>query len=254
MRLQFRLAFATLAILLSWAHAVVASDIIVLTTGGFKPALLDLTAAYEARTRETVVVANDTAGGAAARVARGEELDLVILPIIALKSLASQGRVVVDSVVPLAKSGIGVVVKQGMAPPDIGSVETFRQAMLAADSIAYLDPASGGSSGIYLAKQFDRLGIADAVRRKTILVPGGLAASRVSNGQAVLALQQISQLLAVKGVTYVGPLPPELQDYTVYAAGIPSSARRPAAGRALLAHLRDATAAKALSARGLEQP
>jgi molybdate transport system substrate-binding protein len=231
-----------------------ASDITVLTAGAFKPVLLDLTAAYEARTHETVAVTNDTAGGVSARVARGEEIDLVIMPDAVLNTLAAQGKIVTGSVAKLAKSGIGVVIKKGATPPDISTVEAFKRTLLAAPSIAYIDPASGGSSGIYLSKLFERLGIADALMKKTVLVPGGLAASRVDDGEASLALQQISELHAVSGVTFVGPLPEEIQNYTVYAGGIPTSARRPAAGRALLAFLRGENAATAVAARGLEQP
>ena len=126
--------------------------------------------------------------------------------------------------------------------------------MLDAPSVAYIDPASGGSSGIYLAELFTQLGIADAIRRKVVLVPGGLAASRVDDGEAALALQQISELLVVGGVTLVGPLPPAIQNYTVYAAAIPVSARRPAAGRTLLTLLRSEAAVQALTAHGLEPP
>jgi molybdate transport system substrate-binding protein len=231
-----------------------AADITILTAGAYKPVLLDLTAAYEASTHETVAVSNDTAGGVSARITRGEEVDLVILPDTILASLAAQGKIVAGSVEKVAKSGIGVVVKQGSPLPDIRTVEAFKRTLLAAPSIAYIDPASGGSSGIYLSRLFDQLGIAAALKAKTVLVPGGLVASRVDDGEAVLALQQISELHAVSSVAYAGPLPAEIQSYTVYAGGIPAAARRPAAGRALLTFLRGEAAAKALAARGLEQP
>ena len=205
-------------------------------------------------THDTLSISNDTAGGVAARVARGEEFDLVVLPASLLETLKAQGKVVAGSVVPVAKSGIGVVVKKGTPLPDISSADAFRRTMLAVPSFAYIDPASGGSSGIYLAKLFERLGIADAIRSKAVLVPGGLVASRVDNGEAALGLQQISELRVVSGVTLVGPLPPDIQNYTIYAAGIPTTARRPEAGRALLARLRGEAAGSILTARGLEFP
>jgi len=250
----FSPAALALGLLLAVASPVAAADLIVLTAGAYKPVLLDLAPAFEASTHNTVVITNDTAGGVTARVVRGEEIDLVILPAAALDALAGQGKVMANSVVPVAKSGIGVVVKEGHPPPDIGSVEAFKRTMLAAPSFAYIDPASGGSSGIYLAKLFERLGIAEALRRTAVLVPGGLVGSRVDNGEAALGLQQMSELRAVHGVTIVGPLPEAIQSYTVYAAGIPTAAQRPVAARALLDQLRGPAAVRALTLRGLELP
>ena len=233
------------------AHA---ADVTVLTVGAYKPVLLDLAAGYQKQSNDTVSASNDTAGWVGARIGRGEEADLVILPAASLTALAAQGKIVAGSIVPLARSGIGVVVKKGAPVPNIGSVDAFKATMLAIPSFAYIDPASGGSSGVYLASLFQRLGIAEAIRRKAVLVPGGLAASRVDNGEAALALQQISELRLVRGVHYVGPLPAEIQNYTNYAAAIPTSSRRPAAGRALLAWLLSPAGIQALEVRGLEKP
>lgn len=243
-----------LALLVMMAHPAAALDVVVLTTGAYKPVLTDIAQGFEAASHDTLAVTNDTAGAVAARIARGEAADLTILPVAALEKLGASGQVVPDSIVALAKSGIGIAVKTGAAAPAIGSREAFKKAMLDAPSVAYIDPASGGSSGIYIAKLFERLGIADAMKKKTILVPGGLVGSRISDGEAAVGLQQISELRSVKGVTVVGPLPAELQNYTVYGAAIPASAQRPAAGKALLAWLRSGEGNKALAARGLEQP
>jgi molybdate transport system substrate-binding protein len=233
------------------AHA---GDLNVLTAGAFKPALLDLAPAWQAASHDSLIISNDTAGGVAARVVRGEDADLVILPATEFDHLIAQGRIAAGSVVPIAKSGIGVAIKAGTPAPVIDSTESFRQAILAAPSIAYIDPSSGGSSGVYLTDLFARLGIAAQIKPKAVLVPGGLVGSRVDDGEAQLGLQQISELLAVRGLSYVGPLPPELQHYTVYAGGIPTTARRPAAARALLTFLRGDAASRALNARGLEHP
>ena len=231
-----------------------AADVIVLTVGAYKPVLLDLAQAFQAQSRDILQAANDTAGGIRARITRGEEADLVILPMAALTALAGEGKIVAGSAVPLAKVGIGGVVRPGAPLPDFGTVESFKQALLATPSIAYIDPSSGGSSGIYLASLFKRLGIAAAIARKAVLVPGGLAASRVDNGEAAMALQQISELKLVSGAVFVGPLPPEIQSYTDYGGAIPTAARRPAAGRALLGFLRGTEGMRALAARGLEAP
>lgn len=243
------LVFAALS-----APAARAADLVVLTAGAFKPVLLDVTAAFEAQAGHRIELSNDTAGGVAARVERGEEIDLVILPVAALDALAARRKILAGAAAPLGKSGIGVVVKAGAPKPDIGTVEAFKAALLAAPSIAYIDPASGGSSGIYLAKLFERLGLTEALRRKSVLVPGGLAGSRVVNGEAALALQQISELRMVRDAVFVGPLPAAIQNYTVYAGGVPVTSAHPEAAKALLAFLRGEAGAKALAARGLEKP
>jgi molybdate transport system substrate-binding protein len=243
------------ALLLALAGAPAqAADLIVLTAGAFKPVLLDLARTYQTRTGGTLALSNDTAGGVTARVVRGEEIDVVVLPAAAMDALAAQGKVVADSVVQVAKSGIGVVVKKGAPSPNISTVEAFKQTLLAAPSIAYIDPASGGTSGVYLAKLFAQLGVADVIQRKAVLVPGGLVASRVDDGEAALGLQQTSELRVVGGVTFVGPLPEAIQNYTVYAAGIPTAAPRPAAARALLTLLRSEAAVPVLTAHGLDSP
>jgi molybdate transport system substrate-binding protein len=236
------------------ASRALADDVVVLTNRAFKPVLLDLAPGFLARTGNTLAISSDTTGGVTARIVRGEEIDLVIVTAAALDAVAAQGKVAAGSVAPVAKSGIGIVVKKGAPLPDISSVEAFKRTMLAAPSFAYTDPESGDLNAVWLAKLFDRLGIADAIRRNAVLVPGGLTASRVDDGEATLALQQISELHAVSGVAIVGPLPEEIQRYTVYAAAIPAAARRPAAGRALLAYLRSEAAVPALTARGFEHP
>src|SRR6266581_3999617 len=113
--------------------------------------------------------------------------------------------IVVDSKADVARTGIGVAVKEGAPKPDISTPDAFKQAILAAKSIVYLDPASGATSGIYFASVLQRLGIADAVKDKTVLWPGGFAAEAVAKGQADLCVHQISEILPVKGVTLVGP-------------------------------------------------
>lgn len=213
-----------------------AAELRLLTAGAFKSVALGVIPAFEARTGHRVIVANDTAGALARRIDAGEPFDLVVLPPDALRGLAGRGRVV-GALVPLARVGIGVAVKAGAARPDIGSVAAFRQMLLDAPSVAIIDPASGGSSGIYLAGLFERLGVAGAVMPKAVLVPGGLVATRVTDGRAAVAIHQISEILAVEGADLVGPLPAELQNYTVYAGGVGTAAAEPEAARALLAAL-----------------
>ena len=171
----------------------------------------------------------------------------------AVDGLASKGKLVPGSRANLARVGIGVVVKEGAPKPDIGSLAAFKQALLAAKSVAYIDPAAGGSSGIYVAGLLDKLGIAAEVKPKAKLIPGGAVAEHVARGEAELGIHQISEILPVKGVTLVGPLPADIQNYTVYAAALGAQAKESDAAKALLKALSGPAAAEVLKSKGMEQ-
>ena len=236
-------ALTLLALLILAPMRADAQTLKLLTAGAFKPVALELIPAFEARTGIKVEVQNDTAGALTRRVESGEAFDVVIVPTPNLETLARKGKVDPASVTPLAKVGIGVAVRAGSPRPPLETVEQFKEAVLNAHKVAYIDPASGGSSGIYLDKLFQRLGIAEAVRAKAVLVAGGHSAERVVSGEADLAIQQISELLPVSGVTVVGPLPEAVQNYTVYGSGISSGSRMADAARsfvgAIVAHATD---------------
>ena len=111
--------------------------------------------------------------------------------------------------------------------PDISTVDAFKQSLLAARAIAYTDPASGGTAGIYLAKLFEKMGIAAELKPKSVLVKGGLAAEKLMSGEAEIAMQPASELLAVPGVVLVGPIPLEVQTYIIYAGARQRGRARP---------------------------
>ena len=152
----------------------------------------------------------------------------------------------------MARVGVGVMVKAGAPAPDISSVEAFKRALLAAKSVAYIDPASGGSSGIYVAGLLDKLGIADQVKPKAKLKKGGYVADLIASGEAELGIHQISEIVPVKEVTLIGPLPAEIQNYTVYAAGIGAGAKDAEAAKALIKALTGPAAAAVLKSKGME--
>jgi molybdate transport system substrate-binding protein len=251
-RMRVLPAVALLAAALLWGRPASAAEVKVLTSGAFRPVVLALAPEFERQTGDTVAVATDTAGGVLRRVEAGEGFDLVVLTPAGLAELAAKGKVAAGTATDLARVGIGVAVKTGAPRPDIGSVDAFRRALLDAPSIAYIDPAAGGSSGIYIAQLLQRLGIADAIRAKAVLVQGGLVAERVASGEAAIGLQQISELLAVPGVVLVGPLPSEIQSYTIYAGGIGAAAQQPEVARMLLALLTGDGARRVLAEKGME--
>jgi molybdate transport system substrate-binding protein len=239
-----------LAIALVLPDVAQAEPLKVLTAGAFKQVLLAILPQFEAAGHE-VLWDNDTVGGLLKRIEAGEGFDVVIASPAALDALGKSGRVAGGGI-GLAKVGVGVAVREGAAKPDISTVEGFKQALLAAKAVAYIDPASGGSSGIYLSGLLDRLGIGDAVRPKSILVHGGTSADRVVSGEADMAIQQISELLPVKGVMLVGPLPAEIQNYTVYSAGIAAGTPRRASAEALIDLLRSGGGAAVLTSKGMQ--
>lgn len=230
------------------------ADIKVLTAGAFKPVVSALVPAFEQRSGHKVVVDNDTAGGLARRIEGGEAFDLLVVTPAVIEQLARAGKLAAGAPTRLARVAIGVAVKQGAPRPDISSVAAFRQAVLDAKSVAYIDPAAGGSSGIYLSKLFETMGIAAQVKPKAVLVPGGLVAQRLVTGEADLAIHQISEILAVPGAVLVGPIPAEVQNYTVYAGALSATPRDAAAAQALLAVLAGAEARAVLEAKGMQAP
>ena len=233
--------------------AVEAAEVKILTAGAMKEVVLAVVPAFEKETGHKAVVANDTAGGLVRRIEGGEAFDLAVITPGAINTLLAKGKVAGDPV-SLARVGVGVAVKEGAPLPDIGSLETFKRALIAAKSVAYIDPASGGSSGIYLAGLFDRLGIAAEIKPKAKLKQGGYVAELIANGEAELGLHQISEILPVKGVRLVGPLPVEIQNYTTYAAAVGAAAKEPAAAQALLKLLAGPEGETVLKARGMERP
>jgi molybdate transport system substrate-binding protein len=231
-----------------------AAEVKVLTAGAFKQVLLALLPELEKQSGQKVALDNDTVGALVKRIEGGESFDLAVLTPGALDGLAAKGKIVPGSSTKLARVGVGVVVKEDTPKPDISSVAAFKQALLAAKSIAYIDPAAGGSSGIYVAGLLDRLGIAAEVKGKTKLIHGGAVAEHIARGEAELGIHQISEILPVKGITLVGPLPAEIQNYTIYAAGIGAQAKEPAAAKALLEVLSGSAAADVLKSKGMDPP
>ncbi|MFL9927172.1 substrate-binding domain-containing protein [Herbaspirillum lusitanum] len=226
---------AALALLITgWTAAAhcSADELKVLTAGAITGIVKQVAAEFEQRSGVHVVVDNATAGVLNKRIRDKEKFDVVILTADMLARLAQDGYVVPSSQHTIASVGVGVAVKEGHAVPAIATVEQFKKTLLNAKSIAYIDPASGGSSGIYLKQLFEQMGIAEQIGKKTVPVPGGLVATRLLDGQADLALHQISEILQVKGAHLVGPLPKQIQNLTVYAVGVGAASTQQPQGHA----------------------
>jgi molybdate transport system substrate-binding protein len=229
-----------------------ADDLKVLTTGAMKPVLVEVAPGFQQDSKQTVSLDNDTAGALLKRIQAGTAFDVVVLTPAGIDELAKAGKV--SPGVDLARVGIGVMIKAGAPRPDISTVEALKRTLLAAKSVAYIDPASGGSSGIYLARLWERLGVADALKPKTKLKRGGSVADLIVSGEAEIGFQQASEIIASPGVTLIGQLPEEIQNYTVYSGAISTSAHSPAAAAAFIAWLRRPATAPILQAKGLLPP
>jgi len=229
-----------------------AAEIKVLTAGAFKQVVLALVSDFEKQTGHKVTVDNGTAGQLQKRIEDGEVFDVAVITPAVLDDLAGRGKIAAGSRLNLASVGVGVVVKEGAPKPDVSTVEAFKKALLAAKSVAYIDPASGGSSGIYIDKLLERLGIADQIRPKAKLKKGGHVADLIVSGEAELGLHQISEIVPVKGASLAGPLPQEIQNTTTYAAGLSPAAKDKDAAQALIKALSGPAAAAVLKSKGME--
>ena len=230
-----------------------AVEIRVASSGGFKAAYLALIPTFESTTGCKVRTEWGSSLGNAptsipSRLQRGEPLDLVILSGDALDGLMQEGRIVAGSRVDLARSGIGVAVRAGASRPDIGSVEAFKRALRQARSIAH----SSSASGVYLESLFQRLGLAAELAAKIRKVEGEPVGQVIARGEAEIGFQQVSELLPIAGIDYVGPLPAEIQEITVFAAGIPVNAAAPRAARELVDFLHAPAAILVIRGRGME--
>jgi molybdate transport system substrate-binding protein len=240
--------------MLSFAGAACADEIRVMTSGAFTAAYLEVIPEFERTTHIKIVTAFGASMGNApesipSRLERGEPVDVVILADSALDELIKQGKVVGGSRVDLVRSSIGVAVRAGAPKPDISSVDALKRTLLEAKSIAY----SASASGVYLSHElFQRLGIADQLISKCRRIANEPVGAVVARGDAEIGFQQISELLPVPGIDYVGPLPPGAQKVTVFSAGVAVGAKSPDAARALIKFLASPAVAPAVTKSGLE--
>jgi molybdate transport system substrate-binding protein len=243
--------------MMAMPHTTFAADVRVMISAGFYHVYAELGPAFERASGHHLITTRgpsmgDSPEAIPARLAHDEAADIVILDGSAADALANRGLVRPDSKVTLARSLIGVVVRQGAAKPDIGSVAAFRNTLLVAQSIAYSD----SGSGTYLSTQlFAKLGVADQVLPKSRKIRGPPSgepvAAVVSRGEAEIGFQQVSELMHVEGVDYVGTIPAELQPGFTFAGALTRSAQEVEAATALLRYLNSPEAATAITKAGL---
>ncbi len=245
---------AVLAVAVLIAATASAEEIRVMTSGAFTAPYLELVPTFEREAGHTILsVFGASMGGTPdsipVRLARGERADVVIVAAEALDDLVREGMIIPGTRVDLVRSRIGMVVRAGAPRPDISSVDAFVRTLLEAQSIAF----SASASGTYLSTElFPRLGIADRIQAKTRRIESERVGTVVARGEAEIGFQQISELLPIPGVDYVGPLPDAVQRVSTFSAGIAVGSTQPAAARRLIDFLTSPAAMPSIRKYGLD--
>jgi molybdate transport system substrate-binding protein len=225
----------------------------VMSAGAVQSMVAALGQEFERATGHTLNLVFNTAGSLRDRFKNGESADLVILSESIIGELAKLGLFVPGSVTDLGRTVTGVAVREGAPVPDIATPEAFKQALLKAKTVAYSDPKAGGSSGTFFAGLLDKLGIAEEVNKKAVLGKRGYeVAQSIADGKAEIGTTFISEILTVKGVKVVGPLPGELHNANTYTAAIPAGSASRDVAMALLRALTNPLTRERWSAAGLE--
>jgi molybdate transport system substrate-binding protein len=244
---------AIATILFAQVTLAAAAELKVYSTIGVQGAVEQLVPQFEKASGDKLVITWGTAAMLVKRIEAGETADVLILSRVGIDTLSKEGKIAPDSAVTLASSGIAVAVKAGAPKPNISTPEAFKQALLRAKFIAYSDPAAGGASGVYFAKLLERMGIADQMKAKTKYPPpGGNSASLLITGEAELAIQQTPEVMYVAGAEVIGQLPGDLNNVTVFAAGIGVDSKNANGAKALISMLHSPEAAAVFRAKGLD--
>lgn len=221
----------------------------VLSTHALQKVVEDIAPEFERTVGCTLSFCYDPANAIKRQIESGVQFDAALITRAAIDDLTKQGKILPGSRVDLARSGLGVAVRKGLSKPDIGTVEGFKDALLSAKSLVR---STEGTSGIYFDKLLDQLGIRELMRDKIKLGPSGRIAELAARGEVDMAVQQISELIPVTGVDVVGPFPPEVQLYTVFAGAVSTTSHRPDAAKAFIAELSGVRAAPIIRQAGLE--
>ena len=229
-----------------------AAEVKVLTSVALTSALDELAPQYESATGNKLKIGYSLIADIKRRIIAGETADVVILSRPVMDDLQKQDKFAPGSIANVAGTPVALAVRAGTPKPDISSVDALKRSLLAAKSIVYADPAKGGVSGVYFAGVVDRLGIAEQIKSKTILVPGAQAADVVARGEAEIGVGQASEIVPVAGAQLVGPLPGELASMTVFTAGIGAGTNAPEAAKSLIQFLKGTIAAPVFKSKGFQ--
>jgi molybdate transport system substrate-binding protein len=247
-------AMAALCLALASAPAF-AAELKVISAGAVRGLIAEIIDDYSHQTGQKFDFTIGTTGQLRSIIASGQHADLIIVATPLMEELEKTGKLTSGSRADLGRVGIGIAIREGAAVPDVATPDALKQALIAVRTIAYTNPAEGGTSGIYFSGLTERMGIGEAIKQKAVLTRGGReAAIKVAEGRAEMAVIYVSEAIAVKGVKVAGLLPEALQDYSTYAAAIPASSTDPAAARAFISALASPAMAQRWRANGFDPP
>ena len=230
--------------------SVRAAEIKVLASNGVREAMNELAPAFERATGNKLVIGYGLAAALKRQIEAGEAFDLAILPAAGLNDLARQGKVDAPARASIARSGVGIGIKKGARRPDIRTPQALKRTLLSADSITW---AKEGQSGIYFAGLLERIGIAEQMKPKIVPAASGVEVGKlVASGKVQLGVILVNELMAAPGVEVLGPLPAELQNYTVFHAGVGVGSKDSSAAKALIKFLTTPSAGAVFKAKGQE--
>ena len=226
-----------------------AAELKVLSTQATEDTYRELVPQFEKATGHKVATIFTGTLDAQKRLAAGENYDMIIMASPAIDAQIKAGKVVSGSRVDLAKSGVGAAVPKGAPKPDISTTEALKKTLLAAKSIGY----STGPSGVYMISLFEKLGLMDQVKPKLKQTPTGVfVGTIIANREVEVGFQQVSEVGNFPGVDYIGPLPADVQQMTVFSSGIVVDAKEAEPARALVKFLTTPAAGAAFRKRGME--
>jgi molybdate transport system substrate-binding protein len=226
-----------------------AADINVMASTAMREVLEELVPMFERASGHKVTLSFQSGAVLPVKIKEGAQADLVVTTPATIDDLVRAGKLVAGTRVDFVRSGAGVAVRAGASKPDIGTPEAFKAALLAAKSVGY----SQGPSGVHFMAVLGRLGIIDQVKAKGVVPPLGTRVGTViAKGEAEIGVQQITELLLIPGIDFVGPLPKELQANIVYATATPTNAQERAAAAALVKFLSSEPALPVIRKLGLE--
>jgi molybdate transport system substrate-binding protein len=240
----------TCALASSQNLAAQSSEIHVLASNGIKAVVEDLLPQAEQSTGRAISVQFSPTANIKQNVEAGAAFDVVIVTPEAIADLTKEGKTVGGSGTPISRAGVGIAIRKGAPRPDISTPEAIKSALLNVKAVAY---APQGASTATIMQMLDSLGITEAVKAKTVLLQGSdLTIAAVLDGRADFVITLVSELLPVKGLEVLGPLPDKFQHYVSFSAAVGAGAKDPQASNALIQFLAGPSALSVIKARGME--
>ncbi len=249
---KFSIGAVALAAVFLFSQGVAAqtSDVRVLASNGIKAVLQDLLPQSERTIGHTISVEYRPTAALKQEIEGGEPFDVVIVTVESIAQLSKEGKTIGGEGTPISRAGVGIGIRKGAPRPDISTPEAMKRALLGAKAIAY---GPSGASFPYITRMFETLGIADAMKAKTLFFDTSDGTNgAVAEGKADFGFTLVSEILPVKGIELLGPFPDEFQGYVRFSAAVSASAKNPQAANALIQFLAGPDALASIKARGMQ--